>query len=292
MGRAGHGCGHEPAPRRARPARGGRVASRARRDCAIAVQWRKRVCRSHGRYPCRQLGPQVEPPAEIAVAVLRGIRFVESLRDIEAERQPRAPAAGFGMSDEFVLPFGFFPAAAILAAARDVAVKVAERHVKLRRAVEGQIEIDRAAHVAADGARERIERDRRRSEAAPLEGAPYGPGQQPNADQRKHQGDQGQVVLILHDFPVGDERRDRRDGVPERGERPRAPHCRPGARADLGRLPGVIQEPGRLPVLHQRRVFFVRAHPRVYKEAEPDAAEDEKEDRLEADRVPNGCRGR
>ena len=233
-----------------------------------------------------QFGAQIQPPGVIAVAFLRGIGFVQSVRQVEAESKSSSLAARFCMRNELILPFRFLFTTSVLAAAGDVAVEIGERYLELRVAVIGQVEVDRAADVAADRTGERVQGDRGGAKAAPLQGAAHGPGQEADADQRKEQGNQGQVVLVLDDFLVGHERRYCRDGIPERREYPGAPHRGFGTRADFRYLPGIVQQPGRILVLRQGSIFLFWRGPRIHQQAEPDTAENEQENRFEAREAP------
>ncbi len=140
--------------------------------------------------------------------------------------------------------------------------------------------------MPANRAGERVEGHGRRPEAAPLECAAYGPGQEAESDEWEKQGDQRQVILVLGNFLPGHERRHRRDQVPEGRERPGTPHRRLRIRADRRRLPVVIQKPRGCVVLGQRRILLLWRTPDDNQHAEADAAENEYEDRLECQEAP------
>ncbi len=196
----------------------------------------------------RQAGAQVQTPLVIAVVVL-GIGGIESFRYIEAESEPCTPGARLRESNEFVLPLGFFLAAAILAAARYIAVQVVQGKAETRRRIEGHIEVDRAANVAANRAGKRIESYRCRTETPPFERTTDCPDKHADADQREQQADEREVIRFSRHLLVQQKRQRCRDQVPERGERPGTPHRVFRTRVDRRRLPFVIQQPRRVPVL-------------------------------------------
>ena len=120
----------------------------------------------------------------------------------------------------------------------------------------------------------------------PFQGAFYGPGYEPDANQRKQYSEQCRQVIFLRHFGVDDERQWRGDQVPEGSESPACVHCGFGTRFDDRCLPLVVRQPGGVDIARIGQVFFFRRTKNENDEAQSDTTEGEQKYRFETDDSP------